>query len=41
MILAFTIGMLLIGQFVLRWQGRRTGRRGADQTMAGIITEQT
>lgn len=37
MILAFTIGMLLIGQLALTWQSRRQGRRGGD--MAEIITE--
>jgi spermidine/putrescine transport system permease protein len=37
MILAFTIGMLLIGQFALIWQSRRQGRRGGD--MASLITE--
>lgn len=36
MVLAFTVGMLLIGQAVLAWQGRRTGRRGS---MAAIVTE--
>jgi spermidine/putrescine transport system permease protein len=36
MVLAFTVGMLLIGQAVLAWQGRRTGRRGS---MATIVTE--
>jgi spermidine/putrescine transport system permease protein len=36
MVLAFTIGMLLVGQAVLSWQGRRTGRRGS---MATIVTE--
>lgn len=36
MVLAFTIGMLLVGQAVLSWQGRRTGRRGS---MAAIVTE--
>ena len=29
MILAFTVGMLLIGQLVLMWQARRQGRRSA------------
>ena len=37
MVLAFTVGMLLIGQAVLSWQGRRTGRR--DGSMAAIVTE--
>jgi spermidine/putrescine transport system permease protein len=37
MILAFTIGMLLVGQLALTWQSRRQGRRGGD--MASIITE--
>jgi spermidine/putrescine transport system permease protein len=36
MVLAFTIGMLLVGQILLAWQGRRTGRRGS---MAAIVTE--
>ncbi len=37
MVLAFTVGMLLIGQAVLAWQGRRSGRR--DGSMAAIVTE--
>jgi spermidine/putrescine transport system permease protein len=37
MVLAFTVGMLLVGQAVLAWQGRRTGRR--DGSMAAIVTE--
>jgi spermidine/putrescine transport system permease protein len=37
MVLAFTVGMLLIGQAVLSWQGRRSGRR--DGSMAAIVTE--
>ena len=38
MILAFSIGTLLIAQLLLTWQGRRQGRRrGGD--MASIITE--
>jgi spermidine/putrescine transport system permease protein len=39
MILVFTIGMLLVAQAFLAWQGRRTGRRGSDQSMAGIIAD--
>lgn len=38
LILLFTIGMLLIGQAVLLWQGRRTGRRSGN-SMASIIAE--
>ena len=39
LILAFTIGTLLIGQIVLAWQARRQGsRRGGG--MAGMIAEQ-
>jgi hypothetical protein len=37
MILAFTIGMLLLGQLALAWQARRQGRRGADMT--SIVSE--
>ena len=37
LVLAFTVGMLLIGQAVLAWQGRRSGRR--DGSMATIVTE--
>jgi spermidine/putrescine transport system permease protein len=38
MILAFTIGMLFIGQLLLAWQNRRQGRQtGGD--MAGMIAE--
>jgi ABC-type spermidine/putrescine transport system permease subunit II len=38
MILAFTIGMLFIGQLLLTWQNRRQGRQtGGD--MAGMIAE--
>lgn len=37
MILAFTIGMLLLGQLALTWQSRRQGRAGS---MASIIAEQ-
>ncbi len=36
MILAFTVGMLLLGQLALTWQSRRQGRAGS---MASIITE--
>jgi spermidine/putrescine transport system permease protein len=39
MIFAFTIGTLLIGQLILARQARRTGARGADASVAGIITE--
>jgi ABC-type spermidine/putrescine transport system permease subunit II len=38
MILAFTIGTLLIGQLLLRWQSRRTGPRG-EGGVAGIVAE--
>ena len=38
MILGFTLGMLLIGQVVVRWQSRRAGRRG-DGGIASIVTE--
>ena len=38
MILAFTIGTLLIGQLLLTWQSRRVGRRG-DTGMSSIVTE--
>lgn len=38
MMLAFTIGMLLVAQIVLTWQGRRQGRKGGD--MASMISEQ-
>jgi spermidine/putrescine transport system permease protein len=38
MILAFTVGTLLIGQLLLTWQSRRTGPRG-DGGMASIVTE--
>ena len=37
MILAFTLGMLLLGQLALTWQSRRQGRAGS---MASIIAEQ-
>lgn len=37
MVLAFTVGMLLIGQAVLAWQGRRSGSRSG--SMANIVTE--
>ncbi len=32
MVLAFTIGMLLIGQLLLIWNGRRSGGRGGSMT---------
>ena len=38
MMLAFTLAMLFVGQLVLSWQARRSGRRGGG-TMAGIVTE--
>ena len=37
MILAFTLGMLLVGQVVLAWQARRSGSRSG--SMANIVTE--
>jgi spermidine/putrescine transport system permease protein len=37
MILAFTVGMLLIGQLLLMWQARRQGRRGSG--VASIVAE--
>lgn len=36
MMLAFTLSILLLGQLVLRWQGRR---RGQKSSMAAIVTE--
>jgi spermidine/putrescine transport system permease protein len=36
MMLAFTLSMLLVGQLVLRWQGRRRGQKGS---VAGIVAE--
>ena len=41
MIFAFTIGILLIGQYVLVRNARRTGTQGSGSSMAGIITEQS
>ena len=41
MIFAFTIGTLLIGQFILIRNARRTGTQGSGSSMAGIITEQS
>lgn len=41
MIFAFTIGTLLIGQFILVRNARRSGTRGTGASMAGIITEQS
>ncbi len=38
MILVFTVGTLLGGQLLLRWQSRRTGPAG-DAGMASIVTE--
>jgi len=41
MIFAFTIGVLLLGQVLLLWQARRSGRRGAaDASLSGMIAEQ-
>lgn len=37
MVLAFTVGMLLIGQLLLTWQSRRTG--GRQTSMTAIVTE--
>ena len=37
-ILVFTVGTLLVGQLLLMWQSRRTGRHG-DSGMASIVTE--
>ena len=39
MIFAFTIGTLLIGQLILARHARRTGSRGSDASVAGMITE--
>jgi len=39
MIFAFTIGTLLIGQFLLARNARRTGARGSEASVAGMITE--
>ena len=38
MIRGFTLGMLLVGQAVVKWQSRRAGRRG-DGDIASIVTE--
>jgi spermidine/putrescine transport system permease protein len=38
MMLAFTLAMLFVGQLVLTWQARRSGRR-VDGGMASIVTE--
>jgi ABC-type spermidine/putrescine transport system permease subunit II len=38
MILAFTVGMLLIGQLALMWQARRQGRK-AGGGVAAIVAE--
>ena len=38
MMLAFTLVMLFVGQFVLTWQARRVGRRGT-QSMASMVAE--
>jgi spermidine/putrescine transport system permease protein len=37
MVLAFTIGMLIIGQLLLIWNGRRSGGRGG--SMTSIVTD--
>jgi spermidine/putrescine transport system permease protein len=38
--LALTLGLLLVGQLLIMWQARRTGRRGgAEASMAGIVAE--
>jgi spermidine/putrescine transport system permease protein len=37
-ILVFSVGTLLVGQLLLMWQGRRTGRHG-DCGMASIVTD--
>jgi spermidine/putrescine transport system permease protein len=39
MIFAFTIGTLLIGQIVLARNARRTGARGSEGSVAGMIAE--
>ena len=39
MILAFTIGMLLLGQLALMWQARRQGRKGGGGGVAAIVAE--
>jgi spermidine/putrescine transport system permease protein len=39
MIFAFTIGTLLLGQIVLAWNARRSGARGSEASVAGMITE--
>lgn len=36
MMLAFTLSMLVLGQLILRWQGRRRGQKGS---VAGIVAE--
>jgi spermidine/putrescine transport system permease protein len=38
MMLAFTLAMLFIGQLILSWQARRTGRRGGG-SMAEMVAE--
>jgi spermidine/putrescine transport system permease protein len=38
MMLVFTLAMLIVGQLVLAWQARRTGRSGGG-SMAQIVTE--
>ncbi len=40
MILAFTLGMLLIAQMVLTWQSKRQGRKGGSD-MASMVAEQS
>ncbi|HEY7524471.1 MAG TPA: ABC transporter permease [Candidatus Limnocylindrales bacterium] len=39
MMLAFTLGLLVVGQLLLTWQARRSGRRASEASMAGIVTE--
>jgi spermidine/putrescine transport system permease protein len=39
MILAFSVGTLLLAQLALAWQGRRQGRKSGGD-MASMITEQ-
>jgi spermidine/putrescine transport system permease protein len=39
MMLAFTLGMLFLGQLILRWQNRRRGSRSG--SMANIVAEQS
>ena len=39
MVLAFTVGMLLIGQLLLLWNARRSGGRGG--SMASIVADES